>query len=55
MCCDWFDVLVGVAGGFVLGCLVTGTLAKMIILEQTKQESNLFKRTELKNANIEWK
>ena len=53
MCCDWFDVLVGVAGGFVFGCLVTGALAKMIILEQAKQESNLFARTELKDKHCE--
>ena len=55
MCCDWFDLLVGVAGGFALGCMLTGLLAKMIIVEQAKKESNLFKRTELKNANVEWK
>ena len=51
MCCDWFDLLVGVAGGFVLGCLITGALAKMIIMEQVKAESNILKRTELKNRN----
>ena len=40
MCCDWFDMFMGIAGGFVLGCVVTGLLAKMIMLEQAKGERN---------------
>ena len=37
MCCDWFDMFMGIAGGFALGCFVTGSLIKMILLEQVKQ------------------
>lgn len=56
MCCDWFDVLIGSAGGFVFGCLVTAMLAKKIVLEQAELHGNLLRRTELKNAHLgDWK
>ena len=56
MCCDWFDLLVAMSGGFFLGCVVTAILAKKIMEEIAGQQGNVHARTELKNANIgEWK
>ena len=56
MCCDWLDVLVGSAGGFSFGCLVTAMLCKYFVKEHQRQLGNIHARTELKNAHLgEWK
>ena len=52
MCCDWFDLVVGIAGGFGFGCMVTAILAKRILLEQAAPSTEpLFQRTYLKDKN----
>ena len=38
MCCDLFDLILAAAGGFTLGCLVTGILAKKIMEELYKHQ-----------------
>ena len=49
MCCDWLDVLVGFTCGFILGCIVIGTLVKMFMVEQANRHTNLHARTQLKD------
>ena len=49
MCCDWFDLLVGIAGGFAFGCTCTAMLCKYVVQEQQRQLSNIHARTQLKD------
>ena len=49
MCCDWFDMLMGFTCGFILGCIVIGTLTKKFMVEQADQRTNLHARTQLKD------
>lgn len=51
MCCDWFDILIGVAGGFVVGCVCTAVVAKAVLMEQTNAQQNPCQRTYLKENN----
>ena len=56
MCCDWLDLIVAISGGFFLGCMVTGMLAKKIMCETMSQQGNVHARTELKDRHMgEWK
>lgn len=48
MCCDWLDIIVGIAGGFGLGCVCTAIVAKAFFVEQMRTQRPPLPRTYLK-------